>query len=116
MLPSEDKQWYRAKVLAYSLEERVCVSYLDFGNSEEVDLSQLRPITAALLAVPVQAICCGLEGKMSDEQQVFNVLTGGKVCFVSVSGLLVTTQLQVLIFSRFCLQLLDLLKNLVSVP
>ncbi|XP_023281805.1 tudor domain-containing protein 1 [Seriola lalandi dorsalis] len=59
---SEDKQWYRAKVLAYSSEERVCVGYLDFGNSEEVDLGHLRPITTSLLALPMQAMPCGLAG------------------------------------------------------
>ncbi|KAM6963471.1 tudor domain-containing protein 1 [Tautogolabrus adspersus] len=57
---SEDKQWYRAKVLAYSSEERVCVGYLDFGNSEEVDLAYLRPISSSLLALPMQAMPCGL--------------------------------------------------------
>ncbi|KAM4715222.1 tudor domain-containing protein 1 [Anableps anableps] len=59
---SEDRQWYRAKVLAYPSEERVCVAYLDFGNSEEVDLSQLLPISPALLALPTQAIPCALAG------------------------------------------------------
>ncbi|XP_069547383.1 tudor domain-containing protein 1, partial [Brachyistius frenatus] len=59
---SEDKQWYRAKVLAYSSGEHVCVGYLDFGNSEEVDLGLLRPISTSLLAVPTQAIPCGLAG------------------------------------------------------
>ncbi|KAK2820416.1 hypothetical protein Q5P01_023375 [Channa striata] len=59
---SEDKQWYRAKVLAYSSEERVCVGYLDFGNSEDVDLGLLRPISTALLALPMQAMPCGLAG------------------------------------------------------
>ncbi|XP_035513908.1 tudor domain-containing protein 1 isoform X3 [Morone saxatilis] len=59
---SEDKQWYRAKVLAYSSEEGVCVGYLDFGNSEEVDLSYLRPISTELLALPMQAMPCGLAG------------------------------------------------------
>ncbi|XP_059180349.1 tudor domain-containing protein 1 [Centropristis striata] len=59
---SEDKQWYRAKVLAYSSEKRVCVGYLDFGNSEEVDLGHLQPISASLLALPMQAIPCGLAG------------------------------------------------------
>uniref|UniRef100_A0A3B4B1X5 Tudor domain containing 1 n=1 Tax=Periophthalmus magnuspinnatus TaxID=409849 RepID=A0A3B4B1X5_9GOBI len=55
-----DKQWYRAKILAYSSEKRVCVGYLDFGNSEDVDLSNLRPITPSLLDVPMQAMTCGL--------------------------------------------------------
>uniref|UniRef100_A0A665VK44 Tudor domain containing 1 n=1 Tax=Echeneis naucrates TaxID=173247 RepID=A0A665VK44_ECHNA len=59
---SEDKQWYRAKILAYPSEERVCVGYLDFGNSEDVDLGQLRPISASLLALPMQAMRCGLAG------------------------------------------------------
>ncbi|KAF6724964.1 Tudor domain-containing protein 1 [Oryzias melastigma] len=59
---SEDKQWYRAQVLAYSSEKSVCVGYLDFGNSEEVDLNHLRPISPALLAFPMQAIPCSLGG------------------------------------------------------
>nr|XP_061822693.1 tudor domain-containing protein 1 isoform X1 [Nerophis lumbriciformis] len=59
---SEDKQWYRAKVLAYSSEERVCVGYIDFGNSEDVHLGDLRPINSSLLAFPMQAIQCALAG------------------------------------------------------
>lgn len=58
----EDKQWYRAQVLAYSTEKSVCVGYIDFGNSEEVDLNHLRPISPALLALPKQAISCILAG------------------------------------------------------
>ncbi|XP_070847181.1 tudor domain-containing protein 1 [Chaetodon trifascialis] len=63
---SEDKQWYRAKVLAYPSEERICVGYLDFGNSEEVDLDHLRPISPSLLALPMQAMPCGLAGVRPD--------------------------------------------------
>ncbi|XP_062270369.1 tudor domain-containing protein 1 isoform X1 [Platichthys flesus] len=59
---TEDKQWYRAKVLAYPSEERVCVGYVDFGNSEEVELGHLRPISTSLLALPMQAMPCGLAG------------------------------------------------------
>ncbi|XP_077407139.1 tudor domain-containing protein 1 isoform X2 [Vanacampus margaritifer] len=59
---SEDKQWYRAKVLAYSSEERVCVGYIDFGNSEDVNIGHLRAISSSLLALPMQAIPCGLAG------------------------------------------------------
>lgn len=58
-------QWYRAKILAYSSEERVCVGYLDFGNSEDVDIGHLRPISSSLLATPVQTIPCGLAGCLS---------------------------------------------------
>ncbi|KAG7507722.1 hypothetical protein JOB18_042668 [Solea senegalensis] len=59
---SEDKQWYRAKILAYPSEERVCIGYLDFGNSEVVEVGYLRPISPSLLALPMQAIPCGLAG------------------------------------------------------
>lgn len=59
---SADKQWYRAKILAYSSEECVCVGYLDFGNSEDVDLNSLRPISQSLLATPMQAMACTLAG------------------------------------------------------
>ncbi|KAK1793994.1 hypothetical protein P4O66_010903, partial [Electrophorus voltai] len=59
---SEDKQWYRAKVLAYSSEDRVCVGYIDFGNSEEVTLNHLRPISVDLLVLATQAIPCNLAG------------------------------------------------------
>ncbi|XP_058262771.1 tudor domain-containing protein 1 isoform X2 [Hemibagrus wyckioides] len=59
---SEDNQWYRAKVLAYSSEDRVCVGYIDFGNSEEVVLNQLRPINMDLLVLASQAIPCALAG------------------------------------------------------
>lgn len=59
---TEDNQWYRAKVLAYSSEDRVCVGYIDFGNSEEVELTRLRPINKDLLALATQAIPCSLAG------------------------------------------------------
>uniref|UniRef100_A0A8B9KBJ0 Tudor domain containing 1 n=1 Tax=Astyanax mexicanus TaxID=7994 RepID=A0A8B9KBJ0_ASTMX len=59
---SEDNQWYRAKVLAYSSEDRVCVGYVDFGNSEEVELIHLRPVSMELLALATQAIPCALAG------------------------------------------------------
>lgn len=69
---TEDKQWYRAKVLAYSSEQHVCVGYLDFGNSEEVDLGQLRPISTSLLAAPMQAMRCGLAGSICTVQHILN--------------------------------------------
>lgn len=72
MFLPEDKQWYRAKVLAYSSEECVCVGYLDFGNSEEVDLDHLQPISTSLLALPMQAMPCGLAGSISTVKHILN--------------------------------------------
>lgn len=88
MCVSEDKQWYRAKILAYPSEERVCVGYIDFGNSEEVDVGHLRPITMALLALPMQAMPCGLAGSVSSVQNILNAwkhLNGSVTC---ISGLI----------------------------
>ncbi|KAK9530366.1 hypothetical protein VZT92_011871 [Zoarces viviparus] len=65
---SEDKQWYRAEVMGYSSEERVCVGYLDFGNSEEVDLANLQPISTSLLALPMQGLPCVLAGVQPVEE------------------------------------------------
>lgn len=40
----------------------MCVGYIDFGNSEEVELNRLRPISKELLALATQAIPCSLAG------------------------------------------------------
>lgn len=83
MFLAEDKQWYRAKVLAYSSEERVCVGYLDFGNSEEVDISHLRPISSSVLALPMQAIPCALAGSVTAVQHVFTFWILKRFCCLS---------------------------------
>lgn len=70
VFPPEDKQWYRAKVLGYSSEKCVCVGYLDFGNCEVVDIDHLRPITSSLLALPMQAMRCGLAGSTVNASKV----------------------------------------------
>lgn len=62
LLIVEDKQWYRAKVLAYPTEDRVCVGYIDFGNSEDVELCHLQPIPPSFLELPTQAFPCALAG------------------------------------------------------
>ncbi len=42
----------------------MCVGYIDFGNSEEVELNHLRPISKELLALATQAIPCSLAGTL----------------------------------------------------
>uniref|UniRef100_A0A667ZW54 Tudor domain containing 1 n=1 Tax=Myripristis murdjan TaxID=586833 RepID=A0A667ZW54_9TELE len=85
---SEDNQWYRAKVLAYSSEERVCVGYIDFGNSEEVDLACLRPLSTSLLALPMQAIPCALAGESWSEACVLAMqsIVSNRILCVKIMG------------------------------
>ncbi|XP_063382332.1 maternal protein tudor-like [Cydia fagiglandana] len=58
--PDDDK-WYRAKVLG-SNNKKILVAYVDYGNEQEVNVSDLRTITADLLKLPAQAMKCALKG------------------------------------------------------
>ncbi|XP_050195341.1 tudor domain-containing protein 1 [Myiozetetes cayanensis] len=59
---TEDNLWYRATVTAYASEDSVLVDYVDYGNSDCVPLTKLRPVIPALMNLPAQAIRCSLAG------------------------------------------------------
>ncbi|NXP17957.1 TDRD1 protein, partial [Scytalopus superciliaris] len=59
---TEDNLWYRAAVTAYASEDTVLVDYVDYGNSDSVPLTRLRPMIPALMDLPAQAITCSLAG------------------------------------------------------
>ncbi|KFZ54349.1 Tudor domain-containing protein 1, partial [Antrostomus carolinensis] len=59
---TEDNLWYRAAVLSYVSEDTVLVAYIDYGNSEVLPLTRLRPIIPRLVDLPAQAIRCTLAG------------------------------------------------------
>ncbi|XP_048802667.1 tudor domain-containing protein 1 isoform X1 [Lagopus muta] len=58
---SGDGRWYRAVVLKVSLST-VEVLYADYGNTENVPLSNVLPITDVFLKIPFQTITCSLAG------------------------------------------------------
>ncbi|NWU06595.1 TDRD1 protein, partial [Cephalopterus ornatus] len=59
---TEDNLIYRAAVTAYASEDTVLVDYVDYGNSDSVPLTKLRPVIPALMDLPAQAIRCSLAG------------------------------------------------------
>ncbi|XP_033371648.1 tudor domain-containing protein 1 isoform X1 [Parus major] len=59
---TEDNLWYRAAVTAYVSEDTVMVDYMDYGNSDSLPLTRLRPIIPRLMDLPAQAIRCSLAG------------------------------------------------------
>ncbi|CAF4351216.1 unnamed protein product, partial [Adineta steineri] len=58
---SVDNRWYRARIKRYSSETTVELVYLDYGNNEERNIHELRPLDPAFARLPAQAICAALE-------------------------------------------------------
>ncbi|XP_050666514.1 maternal protein tudor-like isoform X1 [Leptidea sinapis] len=57
----DDDNWYRAMV-RHTQGEQVVVAYVDYGNEQEVNVSDLRTITPGLIQLPAQALKCALKG------------------------------------------------------
>ena len=51
---SEDKHWYRAVVTSLTGNQRVHVTYVDYGNSEELSYFCLRKISDEFVRLPIQ--------------------------------------------------------------
>ncbi|KFV74713.1 Tudor domain-containing protein 1, partial [Dryobates pubescens] len=88
-----DNVWYRAAVIAYVSEDTVTALYIDYGNSEVLPLSRLRPMIPSLMALPAQAISCTLagikppsEGWTTNAVSWMNQLVKNKVFAIKVVG------------------------------
>jgi len=57
---SEDKAWYRAKVLEVLGDSTLSVKFIDYGNVEVVGISDTAPLKPSLCKLPAQAIQCSL--------------------------------------------------------
>lgn len=56
----DDTNWYRARVRD-TKHNKIIVAYVDYGNEQEVDVSDLRTITPELMRLPAQAMKCALK-------------------------------------------------------
>lgn len=59
---SQDNTWYRARIIGIKSPKTCIVQFLDYGNSEETSMSNLRELGPDLSKLPAQAICCCLFG------------------------------------------------------
>lgn len=55
-----DGLWYRGTIVEVVDQQKVKVSFSDFGNIDTVSLSKLKTISADLLQLPPQVIQCGI--------------------------------------------------------
>ncbi|XP_069127026.1 uncharacterized protein [Argopecten irradians] len=87
---SEDEMWYRAEISSFE-NNKIEVQFIDYGNSEFVDLKSVKIIQKEFTTLPLQAIRCCLSGVKSSEStwsekatEIFETLTAEKelVCTV----------------------------------
>ncbi|MBN3314369.1 TDRD6 protein, partial [Atractosteus spatula] len=69
-----DGKWYRGQIKSYI--PTIQVYFVDYGDTQEVDKSDLLPIpieASELMSVPVQAVACGLSDIAADVPAYVNV-------------------------------------------
>ena len=55
---ASDEVWYRALIVGPLKDKAVRVYFVDYGNSEEVDVSRVFPPSGKFFELPYQALCC----------------------------------------------------------
>lgn len=60
-----DGNWYRALVRNVASHGNIKVHFVDYGNTEEVPLANIRQISSSFLTLPFQGIKCWLSGGSS---------------------------------------------------
>lgn len=57
---SEDKRWYRARLLMCEEQNQVKIVFIDFGNIETISMREFFPLDKSFTDLPAQAIACTL--------------------------------------------------------
>lgn len=85
----EDSMWYRAKVESVS-QSRATVQFVDYGNTQNVKVSDLKQIEAQFLKLPALAALCTVNPNKStwsaDETENFKVVTGEEKVSAEIIG------------------------------
>lgn len=63
---SGDGLWYRGRVVDIS-DDLPLVHFVDYGNSEKAQVSNMRSLNAELCCFPAQAILCSLDAPFNDQ-------------------------------------------------
>ena len=64
---SETDEWYRAEITEITSDTKAIVQFVDWGNSEEVPVTNLKPLTEEHLLLPVQALWCSVTSNFERE-------------------------------------------------
>ena len=55
-----DGNWYRARVDAIDLDGNIRLTYVDYGNSDELQVSEIRKLKPEFASLPLQVMKDGL--------------------------------------------------------
>ena len=83
---SDDKAWYRAKILAPPQAGFVQVQFVDYGNSEKVPVANLKTLPCELLELPSQAIPCMLPQEVEKFRENIETHEYVKIKVTNVDG------------------------------
>lgn len=71
----KDQLWYRAKVLRVVDKQRVLVYYVDYGNEEIVNITEVMPLASEFVGRPALCVKCTLQDFLGDGQFDLNLTT-----------------------------------------
>ena len=91
-LYSEDSQWYRVQILEiFQSSQQANVCFIDFGNSELVSFTNIRPLNPKFATLAAQGVQCRLasiqpiDSEWSDESfQLFSELVGDSLVMMKL--------------------------------
>ena len=83
----EDSLWYRGRVIDINEDELLLVHFIDYGNCQKTQLSNMRSITSQLFSFPAQALLCSLDESFDENAcSIFKKLVDGRYLLCTFKG------------------------------